>query len=345
MGTRDKNFWPEALLSWFGTHRRELPWREASLRDPYHVWIAEIMLQQTRTEAVRPYFSAWTERFPTIGALAAAEEADVLHAWQGLGYYSRARNIHKAAREIAAHFGGRMPEDITAIRGLPGIGDYTAGAVASIAFGARVPAVDGNVLRVFARLYALEEDILKTAAKKRVTQLAEEVIPAGRPGDFNEALMDLGAEVCIPKHPRCAACPLRPYCDACAAGREEELPHRAKKKPQKEEWAACGLRERDGVYLMHRRPARGMLANMWEFPMTLAADAEMARAALETLLGGAAEAHSWELVHVFTHRIWHMRAYKICGGAVPEGEWRWVTPAEMRKIPLAGPHARLAAIL
>ncbi len=342
----EKNDWPRMLLAWFDANRRELPWRETKPRDPYHVWISEIMLQQTRTEAVKPYFNAWMERFPTIRDVAEAEEETVLHAWQGLGYYSRARNIRRAAEEITEKYGGVMPRDPAAIRALPGIGDYTAGAVASIAFGEKTPAVDGNVLRVYARLYAVRDDILKSAGRKRITALAEETIPVDRPGDFNEALMDLGAEVCIPKHPRCADCPLRDGCEAARQGIQSELPVRTKKKPQQELFAACGIVEQEGRFLLHRRPSQGMLANMWEFPMALDAKEEESRCALEALLSGRTGALRWTLTHVFTHRIWHMRAYDMEGAAAPSGEdWRWFSREELRQIPLAGPHARLAAFV
>ena len=341
-----KPIWTDALLSWFDGNRREFPWREGSPRNPYHVWIAEIMLQQTRTEAVRPYFASWLSRFPTIASLAAADEAEVLHAWQGLGYYSRARNIRRAAEILVSEYGGEMPRDTEKIRALPGIGDYTAGAIASIAFGLPVPAVDGNVLRVFSRLYALEEDVTSGAAKRRVTALVSDVIPPARPGDFHEALMDLGAEICIPKAPRCRDCPLVNFCAARKEGRETELPHRKKKTPQKEFFAACALVEKGGAFLLHKRE-EGMLAKMWEFPMALAETERESRKALAALLGAKPGEKVWEYTHVFTHRIWHMRAFRVCGEVtVPqEGEWKWVRPEEMRKIPMAGPHGKLAGRL
>ncbi len=341
-----KPIWTDALLSWFDGNRREFPWREGSPRNPYHVWIAEIMLQQTRTEAVRPYFASWLSRFPTIASLAAADEAEVLHAWQGLGYYSRARNIRRAAEILVSEYGGEMPRDTEKIRALPGIGDYTAGAIASIAFGLPVPAVDGNVLRVFSRLYALEEDVTSGAAKRRVTALVSDVIPPARPGDFHEALMDLGAEICIPKAPRCRDCPLVNFCAARKEGREMELPHRKKKTPQKEFFAACALVEKGGAFLLHKRE-EGMLAQMWEFPMALAETERESRKALVALLGAKPGEKVWENTHVFTHRIWHMRAFRVCGEVtVPqEGEWKWARPEEMREIPMAGPHGKLAGIL
>lgn len=336
------NQWPSLLLSWFDGHKRDLPWREAKPRNPYHVWISEIMLQQTRTEAVKPYFNSWMERFPTISSLAEAKEEDVLHQWQGLGYYSRARNIYKAAREMADHYGSRLPESKEEIRALPGIGDYTAGAILSMAYGKKEGAVDGNVLRVYARLYDVEEDILKTKGKKEITGLVEETLP-DRAGDFNEALMDLGSEVCIPKNPRCEICPLRNECLALERGREKELPIRTKKKAQKEEQAACAIVMKEGKVLLHLRPSRGMLASMWEFPMVLSETKEGARKELEEKLKGEAGEVLWHYKHVFTHRIWHMDAYVMEGGTVPEGEYRWFSPEEYKKIPLAGPHAKLAA--
>ena len=341
-----KQNWTDALLLWFDANLREFPWREGSPRNPYHVWIAEIMLQQTRTEAVRPYFTSWLSRFPTIASLAAADEAEVLHAWQGLGYYSRARNIRRAAEILVSEYGGEMPRDTEKIRALPGIGDYTAGAIASIAFGLPVPAVDGNVLRVFSRLYALEEDVTSGAAKRRVTALVSDVIPPARPGDFHEALMDLGAEICIPKAPRCRDCPLVNFCAARKEGRETELPHRKKKTPQKEFFAACALVEKGGAFLLHKRE-EGMLAQMWEFPMALAETERESRKALVALLGAKPGEKVWENTHVFTHRIWHMRAFRVCGEVTvpPEGEWKWVKPEEMREIPMAGPHGKLAGIL
>lgn len=336
--------WPAILLAWFDRNKRDLPWREDKPRNPYHVWISEIMLQQTRTEAVKPYFASWMEHFPTIHDLAKADEADVLHQWQGLGYYTRARNIHRAAREMEEKYEGHLPEDKEEILALPGIGGYTAGAILSMAYGKKEGAIDGNVLRVYARLYAVEEDILKSRGRKTIESLVKETLP-DRAGDFNEALMDLGAEICIPRSPRCESCPLLSRCRAFHEGKEKELPKRTPKKPPKEEQAACGIWIREGKVLLHKRPARGMLASMWEFPMALGETEGEARKRLEQLLSGKAEDFLWTYKHVFTHRIWHMKAYPVEGASVPEGEYRWFTPEEYREIPLAGPHARLAAFV
>ena len=339
----DKN-WMSLLLSWFDTNKRELPWREDKPRNPYHVWISEIMLQQTRTEAVKPYFNSWMERFPDIRRLAEAEESEVLHQWQGLGYYSRARNIHRAAREMVEAYGGTLPEDKEEIRSLPGIGEYTAGAILSMAYGKREAAIDGNVLRVYARLYEVEEDILKSEGRKIIARLVEETLPL-RAGDFNEALMDLGAEICIPKNPRCGECPLAAECRSFHDGKEKELPLRTRKKAQKEEEAACGIIIRDGKVLLHKRPDKGMLASMWEFPMALSSDREKAREALEKEMAGKAEDSLWRYKHVFTHRIWHMNGYIMGNVTIPSGEYRFFSPSEYREIPLAGPHARLATFV
>lgn len=339
------NNWTETLLAWFDGFRRELPWRESHPRNPYHVWVSEIMLQQTRTETVKGYFHRWMEQFPTIRDLAQAPEDQVLRAWQGLGYYSRARNLHKAARQVMVEWDGQLPRDRKALGDLPGIGAYTVGAILSMAFGEEVPAVDGNLLRVLARLYGVEEDITGTQGKKTITALAEAAIPADRPGDFNEAMMDLGAEVCIPKHPRCGECPLRESCRALKEGKTEVLPVRKAKAPQKELAAACGLVCREGRYLLHKRPAKGMLASMWEFPMVLDPDPDKARAGLEQLLEGAAGPELWHHRHVFTHQIWHMTGYGMNGGDCPEEgspDWAWLAPEEWDQRPLAGPHAKLA---
>ena len=340
-----QNDWPKRLLHWFDVNRRDLPWREARPRNPYHVWVSEIMLQQTRTETVKDYFRRWMDQFPTLEALARAPEEQVLRAWQGLGYYSRARNLHKAARQVMVDYGGEMPREARTLESLPGIGAYTAGAIASMAFGQKVPAVDGNLLRVLARLYGVDQDIASTAGKKTLTGLAEVAIPADRPGDFNEALMDLGANVCIPKVPRCDQCPLRDTCQAFQENRTDQLPVKRPKAPQKEFAAACGLLVREGKFLLHKRPGKGMLASMWEFPMVLGKAETEARQGLETLLQTRAGECLWEHKHVFTHQIWYMKAYILEGGTVPEGEYGFFSPEEWELIPLAGPHAKLAAFL
>lgn len=332
--------WQERLLRWYRRHDRELPWRQGA-PDPYRVWVSEIMLQQTRAEAVKPYYASWMERFPSVEDLAAADEDEVLHAWQGLGYYARAKHLHRAAREVHETYGGRLPQDIKKLRALPGIGEYTAGAIASIAFGQREAAVDGNVLRVYARLFGVDEDILKTSGRQKIRRLVEDTLPKDA-GDFNAALMDLGADVCIPKHPRCTSCPLSDACFAFQNGRTEALPVRGKKKAPKVYDAACGLCVRDGKILMHRRSPHGMLASMWEFPMVLGSGAGEAREDLSALLSGEAEGPLWSHTHIFTHQVWHMKAYSMANFSVPEG-YVLFDETKLSELPLAGPHARLAA--
>lgn len=336
--------WPTRLLAWFAREGRELPWREQ--RTAYTTWVSEVMLQQTRVEAVRPYYAAWLHRFPTPAAVAAADESEILHAWQGLGYYRRAQYLQRAMREVVARYSGEIPADPDALAALPGVGPYMLGAIRSLAFGEAVPAVDGNVLRVFARLYGIEDDVLRASTRTRVTALAQEVIPAEAPGAFNEALMDLGATVCTPRTPRCAACPLRDDCVASKTGRETVLPRREKKTKQVIERVAVAVIADGGRYLLHRRSATGMLANMWEFPSVTGTTLAEATARLCEARGLSKPHHVyWRHRHIFTHRIWEMRAYRWETALTPQADERWWTRAELLTIPLAGPHARLAAIL
>jgi A/G-specific adenine glycosylase len=257
------------LLAWYDRHRRDLPWRmpPGSRADPYRVWLSEIMLQQTTVATVAPYFARFVARWPDIQALAAASLDEVLHAWQGLGYYARARNLHACARAVVAQYGGRLPDDPTALRGLPGIGDYTAAAIAAIAFDRRCAAVDGNVERVVARLFAIGAPLPE--AKPRLRALAAALVPAARAGDFAQALMDLGATICTPRRPRCVLCPWRDACAASAAGIAEELPVAAA-KPERplRRGVAFWLSRPDGAVLLRRRPERGLLGGMIDLPST-----------------------------------------------------------------------------
>lgn len=255
------------IVTHFRSIQRDLPWRRT--RDPYAIWVSEIMLQQTRVAAVIPYFERWLERFPTVTALAEAPLDEVLRLWAGLGYYSRARNLHRCAQEIATHHGGKLPASATALRALPGIGRYTAGAIASIAFSLREPLVDGNVARVLARLHAIEDDIKSPAATRALWHLAGALVPAEAPGDFNQGLMELGATVCTPARPSCLVCPLRDLCRARAAGRESELPVMpARKRPEDLPLIdACALWiERRGRLLLARRAPQGLYGGLWELP-------------------------------------------------------------------------------
>ena len=368
MNSFTKN-WTPLLMQWYDKNKRDLPWRIESPRDPYKVWVSEIMLQQTRVEAVKAYYTNWMEHFPDLPALAAAEEEDVVRQWQGLGYYSRARNLHTAVREVMETYGGHVPETREEISKLKGIGDYTAGAILSMAYGKRETAVDGNVLRVFARIYNIEENILSAKVKKEITELVKARQDALRPGDFNEALMDLGATVCIPGQPRCDACPLSEVCRAKAVGKEGVIPLRVTKKEVpvepitvfvvklgQEELVRTNCNTRRGkadfpaeattFYLLHRRPAKGLLAGMWEFPNCVG-EGEQGREALKSLLaergiqlaGAVAKLKPViQIKHVFSHKIWKMSVYCVEAKGEVEPSWRWVTAAELTDFNLAGPH-------
>jgi len=269
-----------ALATWFGLEARDLPWRRERepaagdaesvqpAREPYAVWLSEIMLQQTRVDTVVPYFQRFLARFPDVRALAAAELDDVLHLWSGLGYYRRARQLHATAREVTERHGGVFPAEAASLRALPGIGAYTAGAIASIAYGRREPLVDGNVARVLARLESLEEPIKSPAAVRRLWAIAARLLPEEQPGRFNEALMELGATVCTPRDPRCDACPLERFCVARARGLERELPVVSSKAAVPVvEAVALVLVDPEGKVLFARRREGGLFGGLWEPPM------------------------------------------------------------------------------
>jgi A/G-specific adenine glycosylase len=276
------------LLVWFAAHKRALPWRAD--RDPYRVWISEAMLQQTRVEAVLPYFARFLDRFPNLAALAAAPEHDVLAAWSGLGYYRRARTLHATARAIVADHGGSFPRDRESLLALPGIGPYTAGAIASIAFDAREPLVDGNVARVFSRLFALDGAPQSLSAE--LWSLARELLPRERScGDWNQALMELGALVCTPRDPRCERCPLRDECRALAEDRVGELPWpKARPSTIAVDLVVIAVIEK-GRWLLERRPASGRMADMWQLPTIEVASREELLAA-ERARSSVADAHA-----------------------------------------------------
>ncbi len=258
-----------ALLAWYDRHRRDLPWRAPPGRrpDPYLVWLSEIMLQQTTVATVGPYFDRFVARFPDIRALAAASLDEVLHLWQGMGYYARARNLHAGARAVVARRGGSFPDDPAALRALPGVGDYTAAAIAAIAFDRPLAAVDGNVERVVARLFAERAPL--PGAKPRLRALAASLVPHERAGDFAQAMMDLGALLCTPRRPRCVLCPWRENCAAAASGIAEELPAMAEKPQRPLRYGiAFWLSRDDGAVLLRRRPEKGLLGGMIELPST-----------------------------------------------------------------------------
>ena len=252
------------LLKWYRQHGRTLPWRDHP--DAYAVWVSEIMLQQTRVETVIPYFEKWMNLFPDVQALANASEQDVLNAWEGLGYYSRARNLHQAAKIVASKFNGQLPHDLTELRRLPGIGRYTVGAIASMAFGMDEATLDGNLRRVFARLFDVSEFADSPTGEKILWDLAAQNLPKGQAGDYNQALMDLGATICLPKNPRCLLCPLMEICKSRKNGTQDLRPVLKAKKVSPQYIHAAAVIIQRGRVLLAQRPADGLLGGMWEFP-------------------------------------------------------------------------------
>jgi A/G-specific adenine glycosylase len=252
------------ILNWYTRQGRKLPWR-GSL-NPYAIWVSEIMLQQTRVEAVIPYFERWMKRFPSIADLAAASEQEVLSVWEGLGYYSRARNLHKAARIVMAKYEGNLPSDLHALRSLPGIGRYTVGAIASMAFGQDAATLDANLRRVFARVFDITQAADSAAGKDILWKLAEAHLPKGQAGDYNQALMDLGATICLSKKPRCLLCPLREMCQAHQLGVEEQRPVLKTKAEIPHYIVTAAVIRRGRKVLLAKRPSKGLLGGMWEFP-------------------------------------------------------------------------------
>ena len=304
------------LLSWYDGHARVLPWRENTA--PYRVWVSEIMLQQTRVEAVKPYFARFMEHFPTVQALADCEEEELFKCWEGLGYYSRARNLKKAAEIIVSEYGGALPADHAALLSLPGIGSYTAGAIGSIAFGLPVPAVDGNVMRVLSRVAGSYEDILKQAVKKKMELAVEETLKTlkeGEAGDFNQALIETGAIVCVPNGaPLCGApCPFYTVCEARKKDLTAEIPVKTPKKKRKIEEKTVLLVECGDKIAIRKRDDTGLLASLYEFPNLEGKLSE--KEVLERLGGGASvEEKLPEAKHIFSHVEWHMSGYLVRAG-------------------------------
>jgi len=254
------------LLAWYNANKRTLPWRGHAQRSAYAVWVSEIMLQQTRVETVIPYFEKWMRLFPDVQTLAKASEHDVLNAWEGLGYYSRARNLHKAAKIVDEQYNGEIPRDLSELRKLPGIGRYTLGAIASIAFGMDVSALDGNIKRVYARIFDIDQPVDSPAGEKILWGLADEHLLKGHAGDYNQALMDLGAMICVPKNPRCLICPVMKLCKARQNGTQDQRPVMKPKKEVPHYIHAAGVIIERKKVLLAQRPSQGLLGGMWEFP-------------------------------------------------------------------------------
>ena len=327
------------LIHWYKTHSRQLPWRQNPT--PYQTWISEIMLQQTRVEAVKGYYSRFLEALPDVKALADVEEDQLMKLWEGLGYYSRARNLQKCARILMERFQGQLPADYRLLQALPGIGPYTAGAIASIAFGLPVPAVDGNVLRVYSRCRADYRDITLPETKKWVTaQLSEalESLPQGISGDFNQAVMELGATVCLPNgKPHCEACPISEFCMGRIKGSMLDLPVRGPKKGRRLESLTVFLIIRDGYFALRKRPEKGLLAGLWELPNI--PGHLIGQPLLEAIRAFGVEPLRIEPLgparHIFTHVEWQMQGYRVTADAFTKNEMLyWVGPEEKKRYAL-----------
>ena len=320
------------LLGWYAQCARVLPWREN--HDPYRVWVSEIMLQQTRVDTVIPYYLRFLEQLPDIPTLAAAPEEQLLKLWEGLGYYSRVRSMQKAARLAVEKYDGQLPGSVEELKKLPGIGEYTAGAIGSIAFGLPVPAVDGNVLRVVSRIINSHKDVADPKVKTEITELVTAVLPTDCVGDFNQALMDLGATICLPgANPRCEACPLKDLCRGFAAGTAGELPVKAQKAPRKIQERTVFVLRRGDTLALHRRPDGGLLGGLWELP-GVEEPLDVDRSAIILREWGLELMEELQkqpaAKHVFTHVEWHMTVYATEVKSQTEG-FTWVTGEQMRE--------------
>ncbi len=331
------------LLPWYAKHARGLPWRGS--RDPYAVWVSEIMLQQTRVETVIPYFERWMRRFPDAAALARAEEQEVLKAWEGLGYYSRARNLQRAAREIMERFGGQLPADAQTLKSLPGVGEYTAAAIASIAFQQDEAALDGNIRRVLARVFYMDLPARTPQGEKQLRALARQELPAGQAGDYNQALMDLGSAICTPRSPQCQRCPLADICEARRRGNMEDLPVMKDRARVPHHTVTAAVIQRGRQVLLARRPAGGLLGGLWEYPggKTQPGESlnECLRREIREELGVEIEigAEFGIYRHAYTHFKVTLHAFlcRINGGepqALHASELRWCEPEELESFPM-----------
>lgn len=304
------------LIQWYENEKRDLPWRKD--RDPYKIWVSEIMLQQTRVDTVIPYFNNFIKQFPSIKKLSEADEESVLKAWEGLGYYSRVRNLHSAVKEVQEKYGGEVPNTPKEISSLKGVGPYTAGAILSIAYGIPEPAVDGNVMRVLSRVLLITEDIAKPSTRKIFEKAVREMISHDNPSAFNQALMEMGALVCTPTSPACLLCPVREHCQAFQEGVQNELPVKTKGKKQRSiQLAAFILKSSDGNTVIHKRPDEGLLAKLWEFPnFELAYPLLYEKSHLEEMLkqklglDAVIRKKVGHINHVFSHLIWNIDVYE-----------------------------------
>lgn len=345
----DINAFQQDLIGWFEAEQRDLPWRQD--KDPYKVWVSEIMLQQTRVDTVIPYFLRFMEQFPTAKALAEADEDRVLKAWEGLGYYSRARNLQAAVREVEEKYGGKVPDNLKEISSLKGIGPYTAGAVLSIAYGIPEPAVDGNVMRVLARILSIWDDIAKPSTRKIFEEAVRRLISHKNPSFFNQALMELGALICTPTSPKCLPCPVREHCHAFHEGTIAELPVKTKNKKHRHvRIAAAVFTDEVGRVLIHKRNETGLLANLWEYPnaeilMPYEHETTQLKVILKEQYGADVEVNEMigQIEHVFSHLTWNINAYrgKLISLVKETDDLKLVTLKEMEQYAFSVSHQKI----
>ena len=328
------------LLAWFRHNKRDLPWRNTT--DPYPIWVSEIMLQQTRVDTVIPYYNRFLKRFPTIQRLAKAPLDEVLKVWEGLGYYARARNLQKAAQLITAHHKGKMPERFEDVSSLPGIGRYTAGAICSIAFGMKVPVLDGNVIRVLARLYAIEEDPKKPETNRKLWHLATDLLPNKNPGDLNQSLMELGATLCSPQNPSCIICPVNTFCMAYKEGLSNSIPFKKQKKKLPHYNISAGVIWKGNKILIGQRPLNGLLGGLWEFPGGKQEKEETLQQCLkreikeELDIDIKVQKFIMKVNHVYSHfaitlHVFHARYLKGTPKKIGCVDFKWVSPSQLRQ--------------
>jgi A/G-specific adenine glycosylase len=350
-----KNPIAERILDWYARHQRNLPWRQT--RDPYYIWISEIMLQQTQVETVIPYYHGFLSQFPTVNALAQASLQDVLKAWENLGYYGRARHLHTASRDIVSKWDGKIPRNRDQLLLLPGIGPYTAAAILSIAFGQRIPAVDGNVRRVLCRMFFIQKPIDAHPAQKQINELAENLVPERDPSRFNQGLMDLGATICTPRKPACSSCPVNEFCLAFQKGMAESLPITGARKPLPHKQMTAGIvGDNHGRMLIVQRPIKGLLGGLWKFP----GGERVTGKTLEISLGRAIKAElgidvkvGKELTsvkHAYTHFRITLYAFRcILRHGRPRAlschDWRWIEPHRLDQFPFSKADRKIMSAL
>ncbi len=340
----------ESLLKWFQPEARDMPWRKTS--DPYAIWVSEIMLQQTRVNAVIPYYQRFMKRFPDVRSLARAKIDSVLKHWEGLGYYSRGRNLHQAAKIIAKDYNGILPQSASELMKLPGIGRYTSGAIASIAFDAAEPVLDGNVIRVLCRVFIIRENPSQTKTKNSLWQLAGQLLPPSRSGDFNQALMELGATVCLPMNPRCAECPIAPVCQAKRRNQQNTIPLRAGKKPLPHYTVVAGIIWEKGKILIDQRPPNGLLGGLWEFPGGKRMPSESLKAAVtreineELAVKVKAGKLFMKVEHAYSHFRITLHVFQceyLTGQPQPLGcvAWKWIFPHQLTRYPFPAANQKI----